>query len=346
MTKRQRIIENLKQKKDYLINLGYNEDRILGIFLYGSQNYNLDTEASDIDALAIVLPSFSDFCLGKQVVSKEIVLEDESHILIKDLGSFRNEILKQNLCRIEILFTEYYIIHSKYESLFYNYFQKERNNVAYINKSKGMQAVWHQARHEFKEYERILTNKKLRNIYRLLYYLEIYNENEDLDSAIKLEGEIREKLFDLTRGRLSQEEVNEMVAEIKTKIENFDIDNLAGANVPIKRQEAGIAALDTGTIEIFKMSFFESAPSCTKEEFFDYLTNAEERAYKSIILEIKDEGNITISRLVEKNSISRPVYNNLLIKMKEYDVAEISNMGMKGTYIKITHPELRAEAKK
>lgn len=30
--------------------------------------------------------------------------------------------------------------------------------------------------------------------------------------------------------------------------------------------------------------------------------------------------------------------------MKENKVADITSMGMKGTYIKITHPELKAEA--
>ena len=109
MEKNTKIIKDLKKKLDYLIDEEeYNEERVLGIFLYGSQNYNLDTEKSDIDALAIVLPSFSDFCLGNQTVSKEIVLSDNSHVLVKDLTSFRNEILKQNICRIEILFTEYF----------------------------------------------------------------------------------------------------------------------------------------------------------------------------------------------------------------------------------------------
>lgn len=35
----------------------------VGLFLQGSQNYNLDYEGSDIDTKAIMLPSFSDFVL-------------------------------------------------------------------------------------------------------------------------------------------------------------------------------------------------------------------------------------------------------------------------------------------
>lgn len=35
----------------------------VGLFLQGSQNYDLDYEGSDIDTKVIVLPSFTDFYL-------------------------------------------------------------------------------------------------------------------------------------------------------------------------------------------------------------------------------------------------------------------------------------------
>lgn len=41
----------------------------VGIFLQGSQNYNLDYEGSDIDSKLIVLPSFEDFVLNKRPYS-------------------------------------------------------------------------------------------------------------------------------------------------------------------------------------------------------------------------------------------------------------------------------------
>lgn len=100
-----------------------------------------------------------------------------------------------------------------------------------------------------------------------------------------------------------------------------------------------------GIMEILKYSFAENQPqTASKKEFFKQLTNAETKAYYSIVKEIGEEGNITISKLVEKNSISRPVYNNLITKMKENNVASVVSMGMKGTYIKILEAELKAEA--
>ena len=41
------------------------EDRIVGVFLQGSQNYGLDYEGSDVDTKLIVVPTFKDICLNK-----------------------------------------------------------------------------------------------------------------------------------------------------------------------------------------------------------------------------------------------------------------------------------------
>ena len=38
----------------------FSEDRIVGVFLQGSQNYGLDYEGSDVDTKLIVVPSFED----------------------------------------------------------------------------------------------------------------------------------------------------------------------------------------------------------------------------------------------------------------------------------------------
>ncbi len=109
-------------------------------------------------------------------------------------------------------------------------------------------------------------------------------------------------------------------------------------------RERAAAALDNGVMEIIKLSLQKPQSKVTKEEFFKQLTNAEQRAYYSIVKEIGAEGNITITKLVEKNSISRPVYNNLIVKRKECEVASIVNQGMKGTHIQILEPVLKAEA--
>lgn len=88
-----------------------------------------------------------------------------------------------------------------------------------------------------------------------------------------------------------------------------------------------------GIVEILKVSLEENAQI---NEFFNNITGTEKNAFEAIKKEIGKEGNITISKIVDKTNISRPVYTNLLNKMKTYNVAEVVNQGFKGTYIKFS----------
>ena len=61
---------------------------------------------------------------------------------------------------------------------------------------------------------------------------------------------------------------------------------------------------------------------------------------RAIFAEVAAEGNITISKIVNQTGISRPVFNNLIVKLKEDKVAEITNQGAKGAKIKFTNQDL------
>ena len=93
------------------------EDRIVGIFLQGSQNYGLATDESDIDSKLIVLPTFEDICFARKPVSTTHICENDEHIDFKDIRLMFQTFRKQNLNFIEILFTEYRIINPLYEDL-------------------------------------------------------------------------------------------------------------------------------------------------------------------------------------------------------------------------------------
>lgn len=79
------------------------EDHLVGIFLCGSQNYNLDTPQSDVDTKAIILPSFSDFAFAAEPRSWTHIRENDEHIELKDCGQcfilFANKIsILQKFC--------------------------------------------------------------------------------------------------------------------------------------------------------------------------------------------------------------------------------------------------------
>ena len=76
------------------------------------------------------------------------------------------------------------------------------------------------------------------------------------------------------------------------------------------------------------------------KDFYNKLTNKEINAINSIIKYIQNEGDVSLSTLIAETGVSRPVYISLLNKIKEYNMGEVINRGVKGTHIKFINPNL------
>ena len=111
--KREQIYKQFVEYKKILENKGYN---VIYIGLYGSQNYNVDDEQSDIDCKAIILPNLHDIIFRK-VTSITIELETGA-IDVKDLITFYNVIKKGNFSYIEAIDTPYSIGDNYVKELF------------------------------------------------------------------------------------------------------------------------------------------------------------------------------------------------------------------------------------
>lgn len=115
---RVKIYKTLKTYYDFL-SKNY---RVLFIGIYGSQNYNLDDENSDIDAKAIVLPTLKDIINKRSI--KKIISMETGEIAVFDLMSYYQIIKKGNPAFIEPL-------HSKYklgDKTLINYLAKNKVN--------------------------------------------------------------------------------------------------------------------------------------------------------------------------------------------------------------------------
>ena len=91
------------------------EDRIVGIFLQGSQNYGMATEKSDVDTKCIIVPSSEDIIFNERPLSTTHILSNDEHIDFKDVRLIFNNFRKQNINYIEILFTKYFILNPRYK---------------------------------------------------------------------------------------------------------------------------------------------------------------------------------------------------------------------------------------
>lgn len=89
------------------------ESRVIGVFLCGSQNYNLDDEMSNTDYVALIAPTLDN--LIDCVRDNTDIATEFGHITVKDFRLAFNSMLSQNLQFLEILFTEIYKVNPMYK---------------------------------------------------------------------------------------------------------------------------------------------------------------------------------------------------------------------------------------
>lgn len=122
----------------------YGKDRVLGTFLYGSQNYEINTEKSDVDTKTLILPSLEDLAVLKEPINihhKE--LEFSGIMEIKDFRVAFKEMAKGSFNGVELLFTDYSVINPEYYHIFakliaYREMIVESNCLGILNSVAGM----------------------------------------------------------------------------------------------------------------------------------------------------------------------------------------------------------------
>jgi hypothetical protein len=126
------IMERLQEHYQEALTI-FPQNKILGIFIQGSQNYGLDYSGSYIDTKCIVLPTLEDICLNKKATSYTHVRENNEHIDFKDLRVIVGDFKKQNINFLEVLFTPYKIINPDYTELFQPMLDFAETVAAYDN---------------------------------------------------------------------------------------------------------------------------------------------------------------------------------------------------------------------
>jgi predicted nucleotidyltransferase len=223
-----KIMDRLKENYHYLINKGY---EIVGVFLQGSQNYELDYERSDIDCKAIILPKFEDIVLNNKPVSTTIVLENNEHIDVKDIRLMFDCFKKQNINFVEILFTKYKIMNLKYQTLFQSLFDNNEmiahyNNYASVNCMSGMsmekyKALEHPYPATLEKIEKYgYDPKQLHHIIRLNEFIKRYIQGVPYkDCLISLQKDylinVKKGLHTLEEARIIAKTMDEEISRIK-----------------------------------------------------------------------------------------------------------------------------------
>lgn len=175
------IMERLNEHYQEALTI-FPKDKILGIFIQGSQNYQLDYSGSDIDTKCIVLPTLEDICMNKKATSYTHVRENNEHIDFKDLRVITGDFKKQNINFLEVLHSKYHIINEDYVILFQPMFDNAENiarydNYRFVRATAGMSMEKHKALtlDRPSQHEEIIeygwATKQLHHLFRLRTFL-------------------------------------------------------------------------------------------------------------------------------------------------------------------------------
>lgn len=212
------------------------EDRgltVVGIFLYGSQNYNLDYEGSDIDLKAIVIPSINDIVFNNKPISTTIDIPD-GLCDIKDIRLMVQSWKKQNVNFMELLFTEY----SYVNPLFYEFFRPllaARETIVRYNEKRAVDGL---RGFVYEKYYRLFKDtpsqhgeitkygyvaKQLVHMERLASLLEHYMKREPYMECLMVSPEERQRWINLktySPNPLSIDEVKERSQKVIEIVED------------------------------------------------------------------------------------------------------------------------------
>lgn len=253
--------ERIKEHYDIVISKGY---EVVGVFLQGSQNYDLAYENSDIDSKAILLPSFDDFVLRNNPTSTTSVLENNEHIDLKDIRLMFDCFKKQNINFVEILFTKYKVLNPKYEQVFNRLLDfKERiaryNNYAAVNCIAGMsmeklKALEHPYPTIIDKIEKYgYDPKQLHHILRLNEFIKRFVNGVTYEDC--LESQNREYLIDVKKGIHDLDSARQ-IAELFNK-ETGDIKKRYMKDVALSVDYEAEKILNKVLVDIIKIWFRE-----------------------------------------------------------------------------------------
>ena len=195
---------------NYLEERGY---EVVGVFLFGSQNYGLDSEESDIDAKAMVVPTIEDIYNGTKPANEHIYLGDKSTIVVKDVRLYCEEFMRQGLSTLETLFTQYYCINPKYQDI-WDYLRANRELICRYDIIRCIRAFVGTISNQYNflknsiEYEMSIRYKSLCSMQFHKQMLYRYIDGENFEDILKLEHieDFRETKFNCKYG--AQEVLN------------------------------------------------------------------------------------------------------------------------------------------
>ena len=323
MITNEQIKEILADDYNYLKTI-YPQDRILGIFTYGKFNYGFAESIRDLQVKMYYIPSLEELCTN--ITFKDETVKYNQHTInVKDIRLILDNILNQENTAMECFFAENYIITPKFKTVYVDNILTKREEIFRCNPKKRVEQSVASAYESLQQYLKTNNRDYLFDACRKRLAIQLYLDGTPVEDCIHFKKDYHTTyLWSIKKGLSlpNMEEVTNDLEEIKIRAEDLEmhpeLEDLVKNSI----------------IEIVKIALTRTID---KKEFLQALTNIEKTALKEIMkyLDSNGEGVVSISKLIDDSGISRPVFKSVLNKMKDMEIAELTNMGAKGTQVKI-----------
>ena len=290
----------------------FGEEHVLGVFSIGLYNYNSAETMDEVKYMAIYVPTFEDLCT--QLNDMEI---KEDYIL-RDVRAIYFYCQKVNGSELELLYSLYQKINPIYKDTFKEYFLKHKEEM-------GRKAHFFKTDAVIKKAKNYIEKGDLFGAARLRIATEHFLNGGSMEECFRpTQSYVKSYLESIKHGvlKIEPEEVISEIEELIYSQENVELSSFTDKKVKL------------GVISIINIGLRKKV---NLEEFECELTATEKKAF-SVVKENLNENKevcLSISRVCETTGISRPIWKNLFAKMENQQIAEISNMGVKGTFIKL-----------
>lgn len=203
----------------------YKPEQIVAVLLQGSQNYGLDIEGSDVDTKCILVPTFRDIAMAKQMVSTTHILDNNEHLDAKDIRAYMTCFYKQNLNFLEILFTPYFIIPLRYYDEWMRLVEA-RESIARMNEYRAVKSMkgiamerFHAMEHPYPSKLDLIKKygydgKQTHHLIRVDDYLERYIAGESYEKCLIPSAHKRDHMLEYKRHEIPLEVAREEAKKV------------------------------------------------------------------------------------------------------------------------------------
>ena len=262
MTIKRRVQEHLIEAQSM-----FPENRIVGLFLQGSQNYGLDLPTSDVDTKLIVVPTFKDIALNRKPVSTTHIRANDEHIDLKDIRLYIETFRKQNLNFLEILFTDYFAVNPLYIEQWARLVEN-REAIARMNPHRAVKSMkgiagekFHAMEHPYPTKLDLIEKygfdgKQVHHLLRVDDYLTRYIAGEPYADCLKPTKGLVPRMMAYKRHEISLEEAREEAKAVFDHVTEI-ADEFCRHVTPDEEDPAMRALLEDVSYNIMKIATLE-----------------------------------------------------------------------------------------